>query len=465
MPSPDTIVVLGIRPADTVLLLVTGATVLAQPLHVAPPLTLSGTALGTASPVGFVDLTYQAWTQTFSAEVHRPGLDAIVGAGGWQMHFISGTLTVAGGSALATPLQAFGIGGGGWGASVRTVDGWEVVASGAQSQVVHHWPLGAGDEVALAGTLVGPLGTLHLERGGWGVDLAALYRDGAAQWAGVLTTNIGPVVVAYASGPQGSGLSAQFNQNGWTFSAAQGPQGPQVGLGATVAAGSRMNLWWTAQGGYGLGMTLPLGDFSPLTISLNSGNVFASASTLEAPGMVGTTTTGFGTGLLTVTGPPPGYSVTATPAAATALRLWSPPPLATGLPAPITPDLVHTRIEIPAGPAAALRSPTPVAGAAPVSIPTGSSALIVHVCLHSASPKTTCDPTDPIVVVRLYVDDRPGELTGVALPIAPGPHTVSIHPEDLPPFLVPLGPLACPIDLTAGGIGVCDFAFRRAGTP
>jgi hypothetical protein len=63
------------------------------------------------------------------------------------------------------------------------------------------------------------------------------------------------------------------------------------------------------------------------------------------------------------------------------------------------------------------------------------------------------------------VDDRAVELTGMALPIAPGPHTVSINPQDVPPFMVPLGPLSCPIVAVAGGVAVCDFAFRHAGAP
>lgn len=58
-----------------------------------------------------------------------------------------------------------------------------------------------------------------------------------------------------------------------------------------------------------------------------------------------------------------------------------------------------------------------------------------------------------------------GGVDGVALPIAPGPHIVSIRPEDLPAFVVPLGALTCPIIATPGGVAVCDFAFRKAGSP
>jgi Pilus formation protein N terminal region len=104
MPSPDVIVVLGIRPADTELLLVNSATVLAQPLHVTPALVLASTLAGAPSPAGFVDLTYVPQTQAFWADIHRPGVDATVSSSAWQYHVLSGTLTVIGSSGLQTPL-------------------------------------------------------------------------------------------------------------------------------------------------------------------------------------------------------------------------------------------------------------------------------------------------------------------------------------------------------------------------
>jgi hypothetical protein len=462
MPSSDTVVVRGIRPADTVLLLVNDTTAIAQPLRVAPALAMSGTAADAVSPVGFVDLTYIPDAHAFWADVHRPGLDATISAGGWQVHLLSGEFTVVGASALQTPLQNFGVAPG-EGASVRTPDGWELIASTTQSQIVHHWPLGGTNEVALAATVTGPLATLHIERDGVAVDLETLYANGAAQSAGALTSVIGTVPVAYTFGPQGSGLSAAIPFGGWTISAGTGPQGLQIGLGGPLGTGNRASVW-TGSGGYGFGMTVPIGAGGTMTIAGNPGGVSAFTYTAESPAAGVTTTTGFGAGALTLTSPPRDFPVLATSAAALGT------PAATqaqaGAPSFLVPYLAQARIEIPAAPVAALarapRSPNALAGQ-PVSIPSGSAALILHVCLHSASPKTTCDPADPTVSLRLYMDDRPIEPTGVALPIVPGPHAVAIRPEDLPQFLVPLGALTCPIYATAGGIVVCDFAFRRAG--
>jgi len=168
-----------------------------------------------------------------------------------------------------------------------------------------------------------------------------------------------------------------------------------------------------------------------------------------------------------LTNPPLGFPLPLlTPPTPTSLRLQPTPGSGPGFGDPLTPYYVRARVEIPAGPAGLL---PPVSGDSPqtaaVAIPTGSAALITHVCLHSASTKTTCDPSDPTIAIRLYVDDRAVELTGMALPIAPGPHTVSINPQDVPPFVVPLGPLSCPITAVAGGVAVCDFAFRHAGAP
>ncbi|HLY22435.1 MAG TPA: hypothetical protein VKT83_08200 [bacterium] len=461
MPSSDTVLVRGIRPADTVLLLVNSTTAVAQPLRVAPALAMSGTAADAASPVGFVDLTYIPDAHAFWADVHRPGLDATISAGGWQVHLLSGGLTVVGASALQTPLQNFGVAPGA-GASIRTPDGWELIASTMQSQIVHHWPLGGTNEVALAATMAGPLATLHVERGGVAVDLGTLYENGAAQSAGALTAAIGAVLVAYTFGPQGTSLSAEIPLGGWTISAATGSQGLQIGFGGSLGTGNRATVW-TGSGSYGFGMTVPIGAGGTMTIAANPGGVSAFASTAESPAAGVTTTTGFGAGALTLTSPPHDVPVLASAAAFGASPATQAEARAPSL---LVPYLARARIEIPAEPVAALarapRSPNGFAGE-PVSIPSGSAALILHVCLHSASPKTICDPADPTVSLRLYVDDRPIEPSGVALPIVPGPHAVAIRPEDLPQFLVPLGALTCPINATAGGIVVCDFAFRRAG--
>jgi hypothetical protein len=464
MPSPDVIVVLGVRPADTELLLVTGATVLAQPLHVTPALVVASTLTGAPSPTGFVDLTYLPQSQAFWFDLRRPGLEATVTSGAWQYHLLSGTLTVIGSSGLATPLQNFGVPAGA-GTSVRTPDGWEFVASETQSQIVYHRPLGGGTEAALAATVDGPLATLHLQRGGVVVDLGGLYAQSGFQTAGTVGSTMGSVTLAYTFTPQETGVAAQVTQNGWVFSAADGGEGLQIGIQATVGAGNRMSVWWSAQGGYVVGLTMPLGSGDTMSVGGNSGSVLAGTNSADNPAAAITNTTGFGAGQLTLTNPPPGFPLL-TPPTLTSLRLSPTPASGPGFGDPLTPYYVRARIEIPAGPAGLLPR---VSGDSPqtaaVAIPTGSAALITHVCLHSASTKTTCDPSDPTIAIRLYVDDRAVELTGMALPIAPGPHTVSINPQDVPPFVVPLGPLSCPITAVAGGVAVCDFAFRRAGTP
>ena len=308
MPSPDTIVVRGVRPADTVVLLVSAAAVVTQPVHVAPPLVLAGAAAAAVSPVGFVDFNYLPETQSFWADIHLPGLDATINSNAWQVHLLSGTLTVVGASTLQTPLQNFGAASG-WGTGVRTVDGWEIVASASQSQIAHHWPLGGPNEAALAATAAGPLATLHLEHGGMGVDLATLYGQGAVQTAGTIAVTIATVPVAYSFGPQGGGLSAQLIEDGWTLSAAGGPQGVQAGLGASIGTGNHVNIWWTTQGGYGLAIALPLGAAGTMTAAFNSGVVFATTTSSENPAAMVTSTTGFGAGQMTVTGPTPGSPI------------------------------------------------------------------------------------------------------------------------------------------------------------
>jgi len=460
MPSPDVIVVLGIRPADTELLLVNSATVLVQALHVTPPLVLASTLPGAPAATGFVDLTYIPQTQAFWADLHRPGFDATVSSSAWQYHLLTGTLTMTGSSGFETPLQNFGAPAGP-GTSVRMPAGWEVVASAAQSQIAYHRTLGAGSDAELAATVDGPLAAVHLVRGAIGVDLAALYGQSGLETAGTVGSTMGSVALAYSFGPQGSGVTAQLLQKGWTFSAAEGAQGVQVGIQAT-AAGNHVNVWWSAQGGYGLGLTLPLGSAGTMSVNGNSGTVFAATNSADNPTAAVTSTTGFGAGQLTLTSPPPGFPPLTPPLSPQVSPAAAPGP---GFGDPVTPYYVRARVEIPAGPSGLAALVPAGAPGAQIAIPTGSAALITHVCLHSASPKTTCDPSDPTIAVRLYVDDRAVELTGVALPIAPGPHTISINPQDLPAFVVPLGPLSCPITAVAGGVAVCDFAFRRAGTP
>jgi hypothetical protein len=462
MPSPDVIVVLGIRPADTELLLVNSATVLAQALHVRPALVLASTLPGAPAATGFVDLTYIPQTQAFWADVHRPDVDASVSSSAWQYHILTGTLTLTGSSGLQTPLANFGAPAGP-GTSVRTGDGWEFVASQAQSQIAYHRPLGAGSEASLAATVAGPLATLHFVHGRIGMDLAGLYGPNGLQAAGTVGSTMGPVALAYTFGPQGSGVTAQVTQKGWSFIAADGAQGVQVGIQATVAGHNHMNVWWSAQGGYGLGLTLPLGSAGTVSVNANSGTVFAASSSPDNPAAAVTNTTGFGAGQLTLTSPPPGFPSLTAP---TTTRLSPTPAAGPGFADPQTPYYTQARIAIPAGPYGVVppQGAAPSQGA-PVSIPTGSAALIAHVCLHSASTKTTCDPSDPTLAVRLHVDDRAVEWAGLALPITPGPHTISIDPQDLPPFVVPLGPLSCPITAVAGSVSVCDFAFRRAGAP
>lgn len=463
MPSPDIIALQGIRPADTALLLVSADTLTTQPVRVTPALILSGVGAPGGPAMGFVDLSYLPQTQTFWAEVHRPGLDATVSPDAWQIRANGGNLAVIGASSLQTPLQAFGVPGG-WGVSVRTTDGWEIIGSESQSQVAYHRRLGGPDEFTVAGTTAGPFAAIHLAHGAVGLDLAALFQNGAEQTAGVVTATAGSIQLAYSFGPQGGGVSARTTLGGLSIGAAAGPQGLQAGLGANLGPGSRVDVWWTAQGGYGLGMMLPVGDGGTVNISSSPGSISALANLPQNPNAAVTGTAGFGAGQLSVTGPSPDFPVALAPAAA--LRLSTPPqPLPGTSPSPLTPYLVRMRIEIPAGAATASPALTGRAGPGPVTVPTGSAALITHICLHSASAATTCAPEDPTIAIRVYVDGRPADPAGFALPIAPGPHTVSIDQPDIPVYLVPLGPLACPITVAAGGVAVCDFAFRRAGAP